>query len=222
MAASVFLLVLLDVLYDGALRRTDVAAAAWLLDRGVRDHDVLGTIGYLLSQAGGRGTNLAWIVVICAVIFVQRRTLAPLVQALTASALMLVTVYPIKEWLSRSYPADPSGDYFDAAAHLGGAFPSGHQVNATLLAGVGAWITMEYIGSERVRRVVAIYGIAAPVLSAVAVLMMGYHWVSDVIAGTCAGVILLFVVRWFWATSLGARLIDKLTWPPPPSASEST
>ena len=212
-AAAVLALVLLDVLFDGAARQIDGSAAHWLLDLGVRDSDVLGTIGYLLSQAGGRGTNLAWMVVLCAVIFVQRRTLAPLVQVLSATGLMYVAVYPIKEWLSRSYPADPAGDYLHAVGTLGGAFPSGHQVNATLLASVGAWIAMEHIRSERVRRVIAIYAIVAPVVSAVAVLLMGYHWLSDVIAGTCAGVILLWLVRWFWATTVGTRVIEALTFP---------
>lgn len=211
MAALLLVLVLLDVLFEGKVWQLDSAAASWFREVGVRDHDVFGTAGFLLSQAGGRGTNLAWILVLCAVIFVRRRTLAPLVQVLTASGLMLVAVYPMKEWLSRSYPADPAGDYLHAAGHLGGAFPSGHQVNATLLASVGAWIAMEHIQNRTVRRVVAIYAIAAPVVSAIAVLLMGYHWISDVIAGTCAGVILLWFVRWLWATELGRRVTDALT-----------
>lgn len=210
-AAVAFVLVLLDVLFDGVLRRVEGTAASSLLGLGVREHDVLGTAGYLLSLAGGRGTNLAWIVVLCVVIFAQRRTLAPLAQALSATALMYVAIYPIKEWLSRSYPADPAGDYLHAVAGLGGAFPSGHQVNATLLASVGAWIAMEYIRSERVRRIVAIYAIVAPIISAVAVLLMGYHWISDVIAGACAGIVLLWFVRWFWATSLGLRITLALS-----------
>lgn len=210
-AAVVFSLVTLDVVFDGLLRQTDDAAARWLLGLGVREHDLLGTVGFLLTQAGGRGTNLAWIVLMCAVIFVQRRTLAPLAQALSATALMYVAIYPVKEWLSRSYPADPAGDYLHAVGSLGGAFPSGHQVNATLLASVGAWIAMEYIRSERVRRLVALYAVVAPVVSAVAVLLMGYHWISDVLAGACAGVVLLWVVRWFWATRVGRRLTSALS-----------
>lgn len=213
-AIALLALVLLDVVLDGALRQFDAVTAAWFWDVGIRQHDVLGTIGYLLSQAGGRGTNLAWIVVLCAVVFVQRRTLAPLVQVLSAAGLMYVAVYPIKELLARSYPADPGGDYLHAVGSLGGAFPSGHQANATLLASVGAWIAMQYIRNRRIRRIVAVYALLAPAVSAVAVLVMGYHWVSDIIAGTCAGVILLYVVRWFWATSAGQRLIEILTLPP--------
>lgn len=211
---AIFVLVTLDVVFDGLLRTIDGDVARWLLDLGIRGHDVLGVFGHALSQAGGRGTNLIWIAIMCAVIFAQRRTLAPLVQVLSASALMFVTIYPIKEIMGRSYPADTAGDYMHAVGQYGGAFPSGHQANATLLASVGAWIAMEYIRQRWVRRIIAVYAMLAPLISAVGVLLMGYHWISDVIAGTCAGVLLLWVVRWFWASRIGQRLTEALTFQP--------
>ncbi|WP_153504912.1 phosphatase PAP2 family protein [Cumulibacter manganitolerans] len=204
-AAVIFAGLLLDVAMDGSLRALDHHVSAALLDVGVREHPAWSGVGFVLSQAGGRGTNLAWICVLCAVILLQRRTLAPLAKALSASAIMVVAVYPFKEFLSRSYPADPRGDYLHAPGALGGAFPSGHQANATLLASIGAWIAMEYVRSAWVRRVVGAYAIAAPVVSAIAVLLMGYHWLTDVVAGTCAGILLLALVRWLWSTPWGLR-----------------
>lgn len=211
-AALVFVWLLLDVVLDGPMRRLDHHFASWLSGLGVRDHPVLSHIGFVLSQAGGRGTNLAWIAALCVAVAVRRRTLAPLLQALSASALMVVAVYPFKEWLSRSYPADPRGDYLHAAGSMGGAFPSGHQANATLLASVGAWIAMQHIGAVWVRRVVGAYALAAPLVSAVAVLVMSYHWFTDVVAGTCAGLLLLAVVRCAWGTSLGMRVTRLASW----------
>lgn len=211
LSAAVFTWLLLDVLLDGPVRRLDHPIASGLLDLGWRDHSVLREVGYLLSQAGGRGTNLAWIVVLCAVVFFRLRTLAPLGKALSATAIMYVCVYPFKEWLSRSYPADPNGDYFHAVGNLGGAFPSGHQANATLLGSVGAWIAIEHLRERWVRVVVGGYALAAPLMSAAAVLLMGYHWLTDVIAGTAAGVLLLALVRWLWSTAPGRRLEELLS-----------
>ena len=205
-SAVIFTWLLLDVVLDGPLRQLDHSVSRSLLDLGIRGDAVWSKVGFGFSQAGGRGTNLVWIAVLCAVVLVQRRTLAPLAKALSASAVMVVAVYPFKEWLSRSYPANPKGDFFHAPGSLGGAFPSGHQANATLLGCVGAWIAMENIRAVWVRRIVGAYALAAPLVSAVAVLLMGYHWLTDVIAGTCAGVLLLALVRWAWSTRPGHAL----------------
>ncbi|WP_134323183.1 phosphatase PAP2 family protein [Cumulibacter soli] len=212
-AAAILLLVLLDVRFDGLLRQFDATSSDWLLSWGMQDHGFLNAFGWVLSQTGGRGPNLVLILVMCGVIFAQRRTYAPFVQVLSASALMYLTVYPIKAWLDRSFPTDPGGDYLHASPAPGGAFPSGHQVNATVLVGVGAWIAMEYIANDTVRRVIAIYAVVAPIVCAIAVLIMGYHWVSDVIGGTCAGIILLWFVRWFWASPLGERATAAMSVP---------
>lgn len=209
-AGAVFVWLLIDVLLDGPLRGLDRQIAPALLDFGMRDHSSLRHLGFALSQVGGRGTNLAWIVVLCLVVLYQQRTLAPLVKVLSASALLFVAVYPFKEWLSRSYPADPRGDYLHAAGQLGGAFPSGHQANATLLASVGAWIAFEHIQAVWVRRVVGAYALAAPFVSAIGVLLMGYHWLTDVVAGSCAGLVLLAFVRWVWTTPFGVRVEEAL------------
>ena len=214
-SAAVFGWLLLDILLDGPLRRLDGVVATSLLDLGIRDHAAWRHVGFALSQAGGRGTNLIWIGLLCTVVLVRHRTAAPLVKVLSASGLMVVAVYPFKEWLSRSYPADSGGDYFQAIGDLGGAFPSGHQANATLLGSVGAWIVMQHFHQRWLRRVVGAYALAAPLVSAVAVLMMGYHWLTDVIAGTCAGVLLLALVRWLWASPLGLRWERALSWEQP-------
>lgn len=210
-AVAVFVWLLVDVLLSGPLRGLDRQIAPALLDLGMREHSSLRHLGFALSQAGGRGTNLIWIAVLCAVVLYRHRTFAPFVKALSATGVMFVAVYPFKEWLSRSYPADPRGDYLHAAGDLGGAFPSGHQANATLLASVGAWIAFEHIRAVWVRRVIGAYALAAPFVSAIAVLLMGYHWLTDVVAGTCAGVVLLAFIRWVWATPVGLRVEAALS-----------
>ena len=48
--------------------------------------------------------------------------------------------------------------------------------------------------------------------AAVAVLVMSYHWFTDVVAGTCAGLLLLAVVRCAWGTSLGMRVTRLASW----------
>lgn len=210
----VFALVLWDIHADGLARQLDHVVADRIREIGFRENPVGNAVGFLLSQTGGRATNVAWVLVLCVVAVVQRRSWVPLARIAVAVTLMWAAVYPFKGGFSRSFPMDPEGDYFNAA--VGGAYPSGHQANAVLLSAVGAWIAMDYIRQRWIRRVVCGYAIAAPVISAVAVLIMNYHWVTDVIGGACAGVVLLWLLRAAWGTPPMRRLDTMLERGPGP------
>lgn len=75
-----FALVTADVLADGLVRQFDGVVASWIKTVNLRDDPVGGMIGYLLSQAGGRGANVVWIVILCIVIAVRKRNFAPIAQ----------------------------------------------------------------------------------------------------------------------------------------------
>lgn len=195
-----------DILLDGPIRAFDQTVAQLMWDTGVRDDPVAGKIGFIFSQAGGRGTNLAWVVVLCAVIAYQQHTLGPLLRLVVGMILLSAVVYGGKYLFGRTAPAFGSDLlHYDA----GQSFPSGHQANALLISGIGAWIVLEYTTAHWLRRLVVGYAIAAPVIAAIAVLLMNYHWFSDVVGGMAVGVILLWTVHVIFAGRLG----DLTLWP---------
>lgn len=213
-AVVVFVAMLLNVLWDGPLRDLDQWLADVVRSSGIRDNQPWKTIGYLLSQTGGRWVNVIWLLALCVMAWFTKRTIVPFVRVGTAVFIMWAAVYPFKEWLDRSFPTDQNGDYFDAVGSLGGAYPSGHQTNAILLGCVGAWIAVDYIRVRWIRRVVCWYAVLAPIISAVSVLLMNYHWLTDILGGAAMATVLLWAMRTVSRTSLGKRLEAKLTFAP--------
>lgn len=217
-AAAVFVAMFLNVLWDGPLRDLDQWLADVVRAWGIRDNQPWKTIGYLLSQTGGRWVNVTWLAVLCVMAWFTDRTLVPFVRVGVAVFIMWAAVYPFKEWMDRSFPMDKNGDYFDAVGSLGGAYPSGHQTNSILLGCVGAWIAVQYIRQRWLRHLVCWYAVLAPIISAVAVIGMNYHWLTDVLGGAGMAVVLLWLLRAASATSAGKRLEARLTFAPQPSA----
>ncbi|GAB3299258.1 hypothetical protein GCM10027298_12030 [Epidermidibacterium keratini] len=226
-AAALFVAMFLNVLWDGPFRGLDQwladAVQSWgireLTPTGIEENEPWNTIGFLLSQTGGRWTNVTWILVLCVMAWVTDRTLVPLLRVGVAVFIMWAAVYPFKEWMDRSFPMDPAGDYFGAVGGLGGAYPSGHQTNSILLGSVGAWIAVQYIRQRWLRHLVCWYAVLAPIISAVAVIGMNYHWLTDVLGGAGMAVVLLWLLRAASATSAGQHLEARLTFsenqPPP-------
>ncbi|PRZ43632.1 PAP2 superfamily protein [Antricoccus suffuscus] len=202
-----FALVTADVLADGLLRHFDGVLAGWIRTVGLRDSAVGSAIGYVLSQTGGRATNLVWILVLCIVIAVKSRNFVPFVRLALGVALLSAAIYTSKFLIARTFPTDPRGDLLHAVGY-NDSYPSGHQANAILLSSIGAWIAVDYIATVWVRRVVCIYAIAGPIIAAFAVLFMNYHWLSDIIAGASVGIVLLWIARRASVTKMGRRVED--------------
>ena len=201
----VFALVTADVLAGGVLRQFDDQLAGWIRQIGLRDTSVGNTIGYLLSQTGGRATNLVWILVICVVVAVRTRNFVPFARLALGVALLSAAIYPSKFLIARTFPMDPRGDLLHAVGNSD-SYPSGHQANAILLSSIGAWIAVDFIATAWVRRIVCVYAIVGPIIAAFAVLLMNYHWLSDVIAGASVGIVLLWITRWAGQTKAGAHI----------------
>lgn len=199
-----FVLVTADVLADGMLRHFDGVVAGWIRTIGLRDTSVGNAIGFLLSQTGGRATNLVWILVLCIVIAVGSRNFVPFARLVLGVALLSAAIYTSKFLIARTFPMDTRGDLLHAVGN-NDSYPSGHQANAILLSSIGAWIAVDYVATAWVRRVVCIYAIAGPIIAAFAVLFMNYHWLSDIIAGASVGIVLLWIARRASATRVGQR-----------------
>lgn len=206
-----FALVTADLFADGILRHFDQVVAGAMTHLDIRHQPVIGVVGYVLTQTGGRGPNLFLLVLLGGVIAVHQHTLAPLVRGLVATGLLSVLMLAAKPLFGRTAPA-----YGADLLHTqnGMSFPSGHQANAILLSAVGAWIAADFIQQRWLRRCAFWYSALAPVIASIAVLLMNYHWLSDIIAGACVAVCLLWIIRTAFATEAGVRMERALAWGP--------
>jgi membrane-associated phospholipid phosphatase len=184
-------LVTLDLLTRGALERMDL----WVSEI-VSDWDLEASVAYpavwLVTQLGGRGTILAVLAVLVGYLGWRRRTWLPLVRVLVALAFLTFAVYAIKHGIGRTAPAFPGSFFFHAD---GASFPSGHVANAVLMWGVARWLAVEYGLPLRVQRTFWLLYVAGPLATAVAMVSLDFHWVSDAVVGAAVGVLLLGVVH---------------------------
>jgi membrane-associated phospholipid phosphatase len=135
----------------------------------------------------------------------RHRTLHPLLVLGTSLLLLNITVGAVKYGLGRLGPhyATTVGS---AEMFAGGdIFPSGHTANAVVTWGVLAYLAT----TPRARR----WGSIASALLALGVgattVYLGTHWVSDVLLGWAAGLLILLALPWF--EPFMARTEDWLT-----------
>lgn len=178
-----------DVLVNGWWVHVDQQASNFIRDLNLR-HSPWPKIGiYLFTQFGARGTILAVFIPFVAVVSWQRRTWQPLIRLVVALSLLTLTVYAFKFGVGRTAPVVNQ-------IHAGGqSFPSGHVPNAVLMWWVAAWIARDYRLPTRLCQWLDILRFAAPVMTALAMLALDYHWLSDLVAGFALGAILLTSTR---------------------------
>lgn len=109
------------------------------------------------------------------------------VAALTAMALVPLTVVPLKVWTDR--PGTP------AVPVATGYFPSGHTATAAVAYGGAALLLLPWLSSARARR--AVLWAAWVLVAAVSygLVRRGYHWPLDVFASWCLSGVLLGALR---------------------------
>ena len=67
------------------------------------------------------------------------------------------------------------------------SFPSGHTLNAVVIAGVMAYLLCQHIRSAGLRALISGCGIAYALLMGISRVFLAHHWLSDVLAGWCIG-----------------------------------
>jgi membrane-associated phospholipid phosphatase len=161
-------------------------------------------VGNLLGQ-GGFFTALS---AILALFLVWRRhSVRPILPVVVAFVLTFGILTPLKDWTDRAAPHAGSVEHVLHPERLGSggvSYPSGHLTNAFVWYGVlalllSAWLPLVW------RRVILI---APPVILAVTTVYLGYHWLSDTIAGILLGLFLarlMYRIRWD-AIPLGSGL----------------
>jgi membrane-associated phospholipid phosphatase len=177
-----------------SLQDVDDSVAPWGASHAtVFAHDVVQAV----TELGGT-TGLLIIIVVVAVIEMIRRPSRwlPLFLAVVALGQPLVT-NQIKDLLDRVRPTIDAG-----AASLGPSFPSGHSAGAAACFAAIALV----LGRGRSRRAHAVLAGAAVFIAvtvATSRVLLGVHWLSDVIGGLALG--------WAWfalcALAFGGRLL---------------
>lgn len=184
-------LVTLDLLTRGSLERLDLWVSEIVSDWALAESAAYPLV-WLVTQLGGRGTILAVLAVLVGYLAWRRRTWLPLVRVLVALLLLTVAVYAVKYGTGRTAPAYPGSFFFQPD---GASFPSGHVANAVLMWGVARWQAVEYGLPARVQRAFWLLHVLGPAATAVAMVSLDFHWVTDAVVGAAVGVLLLGVVH---------------------------
>lgn len=133
--------------------------------------------------ACGSVVIISLVTVVCAVVFVRRDRAGSIVLAgsvIVASFLVLA----VKNAVGRERP--PVADILGVLPRSY-SFPSGHTTMSTVLYGVLTLIAVRHLGSAVRRRVVAVSGELLVVGVGFSRVYLGFHWVTDVVAGWLLG-----------------------------------
>jgi membrane-associated phospholipid phosphatase len=123
----------------------------------------------------------------------KHRSLRPLLILGTSLLLLNITVGSVKYGLGRLGPhyATTIGS---AELFAGGdIFPSGHTANAVV-----TWGVLAYLASTPLaRRIGSVISAMLAMGVGMTTIYLGTHWVSDVVSGWCAGLVVLLALPWF-------------------------
>jgi membrane-associated phospholipid phosphatase len=207
LAAVILLATTLDVIHHGALHSFDHTVARQMSRLDIRHRTWPMRLTYLLTLPGQRGAVLLFTVPIVGYLTWRSRSVAPLVRYAVALVLMTVAVYALKDWVARPAPAA------SATSHPGPptSYPSGHVANAVLIWGVVWWSARELDPRMLLTRLLNWVRLFGPVLVAVGMTLLNYHWISDYIGGATVAVLLLAVITPA-AWSRWCALADQRIW----------
>jgi membrane-associated phospholipid phosphatase len=190
--------VTVDVLLDGPLRHLDHQVSRLMLATGIRDaQPPLGGARLAVeaaSQLGARAPMLALTVPAVLLLAGWRRSWRPVLRLALLLVLLGGTVYLAKLAVGRAMPGT-DGLHVPANrwAPAGRSFPSGHVPTAVMLWGLLGWLAADYRLPPRLTRALGVLRWLAPALTFVAMLLLDYHWLTDLVAGWAVGVVLLRV-----------------------------
>lgn len=187
----------LDVLYGGWWVALDERISALVREIGIRQTFWPKVGVYAFTQFGARGAILVLVTPFVLGLSWRRRTWQPVIRFAVALALLTVTVYAFKYGIGRTAPP------LQRVHGHGQSFPSGHAPNSVLMWGLLAWLAAEYQLPDRVRRITRTLRYLGPALTCVSMLLLDYHWLSDLVAGLATGVLLLRVLHLIFDGRLG-------------------
>jgi len=189
-----------QVLQHGALVQADVRLAnlSDLLHHGERAR-----VATFFSLLGGAGFRIPVSVVLFAIIWVRKPTLRPLI-----GMVIVLIVGPLASDLGRILVRRPRPTVGASALPGSFSFPSGHAAGAGAAFGYLAYLGVR--ATKRLRAHVGIAFAAGVVILGVGYsrVVLGFHWASDVLAGTVLGL----AVAAGAATWVGLKEGTPLSW----------
>ena len=209
-AAVVLIATTADVHFSGALYHFDINLGRRLHEWDLRHH--------LAAEIPLRGLVLFGqraVVAVLAVAFFgwlawRERISEPLVRLVVVLVGIAVLVYALKYTVTRLAPIDYFGHHPDAPKR---SFPSGHMANAVALWGLAFFTAVRWHLPGRAVTVANVLRWVAPAVVALGMILLDYHWVSDMIGGAAIGVVVLAVaVADGWvvpAEWIDARLVRR-------------
>ncbi len=154
--------------------------ADWLARKG----NYLGQGGYLTLLCLGIALVLAW----------RRHSVRPILPVVAAFALTFGTLQPLKSLTARPAPHALRA-HAERFGTGGQSYPSGHLVNALVWYGVLALLLAPWLPHAWL----LVLRILPPAVLTVTTVYLGFHWLSDTVAGLMLGFLLdhlLHRIRW--------------------------
>jgi membrane-associated phospholipid phosphatase len=145
----------------------------------------------------GQGTPLAILAMGLAVLLAWRkRSVRPVLPVLAAYLLLMFTVGPMKVLTDRAAPHKPEGVPHREEFFSGGmSYPSGHTANTIVWYGVLV-LLLSALAPTTMRpaaRLALRFG--PPLIVAIVTTYLGFHWITDTVAGLIAGLLLDRLLR---------------------------
>lgn len=122
----------------------------------------------------------------------RQRTLRPMLALGAALLLLNSTVGAVKYGLGRLGPHYATTVGADEMFAGGDIFPSGHTANAVVTWGILAYLAT----TQRARRVLSLVAAGFSLGVGATTVYLGTHWVSDVLLGWTAGLLVLLALPW--------------------------
>ena len=194
LAGAIGFVLLTALLAAGGLLSLDVAVRDWV--DGHRP-EVLWVAAKGLYFLGSANLIAPILLVVAAVLAVRDRTPRPVLGVLLTAASSYVVVVPLKMLTDRSAPHAPWPDAERLFTHdAGWSYPSGHVVNTLiwypLLVALIARALRRPLEAG-VRRALLVVPV---VIVFVTVTYLGYHWITDCVAGVLLGLALRSALAW--------------------------
>lgn len=196
-AMTLFTMIAEDILDGGGLISRDDATLAWFIDHRT---DALISASRTISTLGSF-TSLS-VFGIALGLWLWRRGVHPLLAASPVASLCLAG---IASTIAKALFDRPRPPAEVRAAHVTlAAFPSGHATDAAgLLVAVGAVVALAIVTRPRMQVLTLVVGGAAAGAVGISRLVLGVHWLSDVVAGWALGtaVAVAAVTTSWWFTT---------------------